>query len=216
MIVPLNFALLENFDTPINVSLECINGSGTVNISTEEGKFVYTSSDNETHHNSFDLDIERNISPISQVDVNFNNFTENVNSLVSTCDQIAQQYGDFSAYFKLYAACNAEHEVCKNQLNDKSLKVSELESAKANYDNCQTTLNNANTELNKYTSDIIPKLQANISSLATQTSSSKKGGVLWFGAGIIVMVVFGIIQEKKRNPRTQKDRVTGLGGGTLR
>jgi len=223
LLLTLPIAIAEiNFPTIVSVRVITDNVTCNVNVTTEENEHYYNCLGNST--NSFTFNHLENATQVNNCDMSYiNNLSSKMDSLsgtcnniVSTCNSISQQYGDANTYYKNYATCNTENELCKRDKADRDTKITELTGVKTNFDTCSTNLNSCNSNLNNLNSIVLPKLQTNASSCNQDLEKSKKGKVIWILVGAAIVGGIAFWRDRSRNPITQKDRETGLAGTARR
>ena len=138
------------------------------------------------------------------------NISGTMSSLTQTCDAITKQYGDINRYFNLYNQCNVDNEVCKKERTDKQVKIDELSPFKPNYEKCSKDLSDTQISINKYSNEIIPSYQSNITSMAARTDTAEKSKWLYFIFGVIGASIVFVIIERRKTGSTQREKVVGL------
>lgn len=223
LVIPIAIAEV-NFPTTISVKIITDNVTCSVNVTTEENEHYYNCLSNST--NSFTFNHLENatqvtscncdFTPITNMSSRIDNMFTTCNGIVNTCNSISQQYGDANTYYKNYATCNTEFELCKRDKADKDTKITELTTAKSNFDSCTSNLNSCQANLNNLNSIVLPKVQGNASSCNQDLEKTKKGKVIWIllGAGIVGAIAFW--RDRSRSPLTQKDKESGLAGTARR
>lgn len=181
--------------------------TAVVNITTEQDSHIYNCLQNKTF--SFNFGLKRNTS--DPIDSNqFKNLTANMNSLVSTCDQIAKQYGDVNSYFKLYTTCNTDFELCKKDKEVKDSKISEMSQYKTTYDKCATDLSDNQQRLNSYSSQLAA-MQTNITATSQDLQNSNKKIPFWFFVGLGIGLGAHLYWKNRFAVRTQREKLqTGM------
>ena len=175
--------------------------NGTINITTEESSYIYDGMSNTT--NSITFNLKRNVTSSSELANSLNNFTGNINSMVLLCDKITQQYGDINSYFKLYAQCNLDYGICQKEKSDKDAKITELTPFKPNYETCDVNLKEAKSNINKFSNEVLPVLQQNISYLSNEVEVQKCKKIFWCIGGVLIVGIIIAVKNKKFNPKSQ-------------
>ena len=210
LLIPSAFAYEQTFPSPLSIIL--INDNSTsnitqVNLSIENFNRVF-SCNATSSSNSYNVDIKRNVSETSAA---FNNLTENLNDLTSTCSKITEQYGDINKYFSLYASCNTENELCKVSKTAAEQRAADLTPFKSNYDSCNTNLIAIQTENTRIGSEVIPAIEGNLTSCQGNLQKSNSIKFIWAIGGALLVAILWTVDKKKMNPPTSKSRTTGLG-----
>lgn len=183
---------------------------GTITIITEQDTHTYNTLTNTT--NSFNFNLKRNVTGSVDIASQLNNFTGNVNSLVQTCNQITQQYGDVNKYFNLYATCNSERDGCNKAKETQKAKLDEFTHFKGQYEECSNDLSEINKKVNLFSNEIIPSWQANMTAMRITTDKANKSKWLYAIIGAAIVAVIFAWKEAKLTPRTSREKQPGLTG----
>lgn len=222
LLIPIVFAKTESFPNTITIGTTyMVNNESNItsaafNITTEQDTHTYNCLSNST--SAFIFTLNRNVSDnINIVDLtnSLHNFTGNVNSLLSTCNEVTKQYGDTNTYFKLYTTCNTENELCKKDKSDQLNKIAELGSAKTNFDTCTQNLNQLNSQISQYSTQL-SNIQGNLTSMANDKNKAENQRIIFGIGGLLIMGGIMLYRETKKNPTLQRHKTLGLTGGPQR
>lgn len=210
----------QSFPTTIKITTFYVNNSYTLhlngsdiafstitanfNITTEQDVHTYNCISNYT--SSFIFDLKRNTTSIDAT-----NLTASVSNLASTCENIAKAYGDTNRYYDLYATCNKDLGLCQIEKDDKTAKVNELSPFKPNFEKCSKDLSDTQLTLNKYSNEIIPLYQQNVTSCISSMDKSEKGKLLYGFFGFLIASAIFLIIERKKFKTTYREKQVGLG-----
>ena len=201
-----------------NVVVHIDTGENKVNITLEGQTNIYSIT-NST--NSYTLNFKRNVSCVNSSNttnvVNYyttntyqsnSNVSEPLNTMTSTCQKIADAYGDASSYYKPLLECTASKSQCEKDRDIGKVNSDKFISLEPTYNTClnekknvESQLTSCSTNLNQITSEKTAKE----SELSQAKSNSSMYG---WGLLILAIIIGGYFYSKTK--KTAKHPLEGM------
>lgn len=203
LLVSLPMVFADTTEVETRIYVKTIENS-TVNISTEDGDFIYNTNINDTHN--FYIDLERNVTNCDKLTDAFNNLTQCYNSLAETCSEYSESSEERDNYYKLYTTCDADKRILESNTSTLANSVIELqgfressEECNQNYDLAQTQLDN----LNVYAMT----MQNNATSCRSELANEKNNKWLFLGLGALIVGGIWAFYNNKKNPNSRLSKI---------
>lgn len=199
----------ETFQTSVSVAID--TGINIINISIEGQTNIYSIS-NST--NIYTINIKRNVTcsnSSSQYVSNYYNYCNNGNNLTTldrlttTCKNIADAYGDASAYYKPLLECTTLKSQCEKDRDVYKVGYDKVISLEGNYNNCITEKTNVQSQLTTCSTEIsqvrIEKTNQETQLKDIQSSSGMfKFGFFILLIGVIIFVATKYKKKESKHP----------------
>lgn len=200
-LLPVCFADVMDIETRVYVK---IYENNTVNISTEDGDYIYTTYQNST--NNFYIDLERNVTNCDDLTDSFNNLTSYYSSLSQTCSEYSDSSKDRDEYFKLYTSCDADKKILDSEKSTLTNSVAELQGFKSSSATCDSNYKVAQEQLDNL-NVIAMTMQNNATSCNSNLKAAKNNQWLFLGLGALAIGGAWAWNNRKKNPNSRLSKI---------